>query len=89
MESVATDEQPDACKFFNKQRDKCTATISVQGANEGTLAARMCFFSPRTHTESHPDCPTSSCLEASFTAPWTRPEAVTCYQWLRCPQTQG
>ena len=50
------------------QTHKCPATINVQGANEGTLAARTCFFSPRTHPESYPDCPTS-CPEASFVAP--------------------
>lgn len=52
VEPVATKEQPDACMFFKRQRDKHVATISVQGTNEDTLAVRMCFFLPRTHTES-------------------------------------
>lgn len=60
MEPVATKEHPDTCKFFKRQRDKHVATISVQGTNEDTLTVRMCFFYPRTHTESCPDWLTSS-----------------------------
>lgn len=76
MEPVATEEQqPDACKFFRRWRDKYVATISQPGTND-TLASRICFFSLRTHTESYPDCPISSCLEASFMALWTRPKGI-------------
>lgn len=89
MEPGATKEQPDACELFNMQTHKCPVTINVRGAEEGTLAARTCFFSPRTHPGSSLDCPTSSCPEASFVAPWTTPEAVTCYQWLRRSQIWG
>lgn len=62
-ELVATEKQPDACEFFNRHRGKYVATTSVQGANEDKhrKLSRLFF---------------SSSLEASFTATWTRPEAI-------------
>lgn len=60
VELGATEKQPDACEFFNRHRDKCVVTISAQGTNEVTHEMLSRLF--------------SSSLEASFKAPWTRPD---------------
>lgn len=62
VELVARKKQPDASEFFKRHKDKCTTTFSVQGTKEDTPRKLSRHF--------------SSSLEASFTAPWTRPEAI-------------